>query len=212
MLLVGGGGHSKSVIDVLLQIGDFYDLAMVDVRNKVGTEVLGIPVIGCDDDLHELFHSGYTQAFVTMGSIGDAKRRAQLFHQLIAIGFEIPTIVARSSVVSSHAELYAGVFVGANAVINAGSVIQIGAIINTAAVVEHDCVVGDFSHIAPGSVLCGGVHVGNNTHIGANAVVNQQLQIGSNTMIGAGSVVTKAVMDNVVAYGNPCEVKKKCMF
>lgn len=32
--------------------------------------------------------------------------------------------------------------------------------------------------------------------------------VGDNVTIGAGSVVTKDIPDNVLAYGNPCVVKK----
>jgi len=53
------------------------------------------------------------------------------------------------------------------------------------------------------------VTIGDNVWIGGNTVILPGVTIGNNTTIGAGSVVTKDIPDNVLAFGNPCEVKKK---
>lgn len=45
--------------------------------------------------------------------------------------------------------------------------------------------------------------------IGANSTILPGVTIGENTTIGAGSVVTKSIPANVVAFGNPCEVKRE---
>lgn len=204
ILLVGGGGHCKSVLDSLLEQEEFSEIAIVDVKENIGKEVLGVPVIGCDDNLPELFTEGYKYAFVTVGSIGNPILRIKLFNTLGEIGFEIPNIIDSSAIISRHSRIEAGIFVGKNAVINAGSTIHKGVIINTGAIIEHDCLIGAFAHIAPGSVLSGEVQVGKNTHIGANCVIKQQLRIGSDTIVGMGSVVLKDIEDNIIAYGNPC--------
>lgn len=205
ILLVGGGGHCKSVLDSLLELDQFSEIGIIDVKENMGKEVLGVSVIGCDDDLHQLFADGYNYAFVTVGSIGSPKLRIRLSNKLSEIGFEIPNIVDPSAVVSRHVKMATGIFIGKNAVINAGSTIHKGAIINTGTIIEHDCLVGEFAHIAPGSVLSGEVQVGENTHIGANCVIKQQLRIGSDSIIGMGSVVSKGIEDNIIAYGNPCK-------
>lgn len=210
LLLIGGGGHCRSVLDSVSVLNEFSDIGVIDSCDKIGTQILGVPIIGCDGDLTQLFDNGYKYAFVTVGSIGDPRRRVALFERLCEIGFEIPSVVDSSSVVSCHAKLGKGVFVGKNAVINAGSRIQEGSIVNTGAIIEHDCLIGKFVHIAPGSVLCGEVQIGANTHIGAKTVVKQRLTIGSDSIVGVGSVVSKNIKSNVIAYGNPCkEVRKR---
>jgi len=73
------------------------------------------------------------------------------------MGFIIPNIVDASAKVSKHSQIDKGVFIGKHVVVNAGAVIGQGAIINSGAIVEHDCEIGEFVHIAPGTVLCGGV-------------------------------------------------------
>lgn len=209
ILLVGGGGHCKSVLDSLLELNEFSEIGIIDRKENMGKEVLGVSVIGCDDDLPQLFADGYKFAFVTLGSIGNPKLRINLFKKISEIGFEIPNIVDPSAVVSRHVNMETGIFVGKNAVINAGSTIHKGSIINTGAIIEHDCLVGEFAHIAPGSVLSGEVQIGANTHIGANCVIKQQLRIGSGSIIGMGSVVSKDIEDNIIAYGNPCKEVRK---
>ncbi|OKP85813.1 serine acetyltransferase [Paenibacillus helianthi] len=204
ILLVGGGGHCKSVLDSLLRLNMYSDIGIIDVQKNVGKNIMGISVIGCDNDLERLFAEGYTCAFVTLGSIGSPAHRIRLFHHIEDVGFQIPVIIDPSAIVSCDAQIGAGVFIGKHAIINAGSVIDTGTIINSGAIIEHDCVIGNFAHIASGVVLSGGVQIGENTHIGANTVIRQQLMIGSDTTIGIGSVVVTNIKNQVVAYGNPC--------
>jgi sugar O-acyltransferase (sialic acid O-acetyltransferase NeuD family) len=205
ILLVGGGGHCKSVLDSLLELDCYSTIGIIDKKQNIGQEILGVSIIGCDDDLPQLFSDGYNNAFVSVGSIGNPKLRIKLFNKLCEIGFEIPNIVDPSAVLSSSIYIGNGVYVGKNAIINVGSIIHKGAIINNGAIIEHDCLIGDFAHIAPGTVLCGEVQVGKNTHIGANSVIKQRLKIGSDSIIGMGSVVLKDIEDNIIAYGNPCK-------
>ncbi|KJS19603.1 MAG: serine acetyltransferase [Clostridiaceae bacterium BRH_c20a] len=209
IILVGGGGHCKSVLDSLLELNRFSEIGIIDKKENKGKRILGIPIIGCDDDLLRLISEGFKYAFVTVGSIGNPNLRTKLFNQLKEIGFEIPNIVDHSATVSRHVKMETGIFVGKNAVINAGSRINKGVIINTGAIIEHDCIIEKFVHIAPGVVLSGEVHIGANTHVGANSVIKQRLKIGSDSIIGMGSVVSKDVEDHMLAYGNPCKGVRK---
>jgi sugar O-acyltransferase (sialic acid O-acetyltransferase NeuD family) len=204
ILLVGGGGHCKSVLDSLLELNEFSEIGIIDKIENKDKLILGVPVVGCDEDLQRLFLKGYEYAFVSVGSIGNPNIRIKLFNLLNGIGFKIPNIIDPSATVSHHVNMEMGIFVGKNAVINAGSTISKGAIINTGTIIEHDCIIGEFVHIAPGTVLSGEVQIGDNTHIGANSVIKQQLKIGSDSIIGMGSIVLGNVRDHIVAYGNPC--------
>lgn len=210
LLLIGGGGHCKSVLDTLLQLKQYSEISIIDKSENIGKYILGINTIGCDGDIVKLYRSGYKYAFVTLGSIGNSSQRIKLFNMIEKIGFEIPNIIDITSVVSQHVKMESGIYVGKNVVINADSIIGKGSIINTSSTVEHDCVIREFSHIAPGTILCGGVHVGKNVHIGAKSVIKQQVNIGDNTTIGMGSVVLNNIDSSIIAYGNPCkEVKTR---
>ncbi len=206
LLLLGGGGHCKTVIDSLLPNNEFSEIGIVERPGYEEDSILGIPVLGVDDDLPELNASGFTDAFVTLGSIGDTSVRRKLFSLITSIGFTTPNIIDSSARVSINSRLGTGIFIGKHAVVNACTIIDDGAIINSSAVIEHDCHVGAFAHIAPGAILGGSVVVGEDTHIGIGTMIRQFVDIGKNSVIGMGSVVLHDVPDGVVAYGNPCEV------
>ncbi|WP_010097576.1 acetyltransferase [Ornithinibacillus scapharcae] len=205
ILLIGSGGHCKSVLDALITTKEYSEIALIDKKENIGKKVLSVPIVGTDEELPKFYQSGFHYAFITIGGMGYQKLRVKLFHALIDIGFEVPNIFDKTAIISNQAKLERGVFVGKNAVVNAGSVINKGAIINTSSIIEHDCIIGDFSHIAPGSILCGEVQVGNNTHIGAGSAIKQQTKIGSNTIIGMGSTVLTDISDNIIAFGTPCK-------
>lgn len=204
LLLIGGGGHCRSVLDCLISMGKYRQIGIVD--HDRSASVLGISVVGNDGNLSELMQDGWTSAFITVGSIGSTAVRRRLCHIIKELGFEIPIIIDPTAIIASEAEIKEGAFIGKRAVVNSGSRIGSCAIINTGAIVEHDCCIGDFSHISPGTTICGQALIGSDTHIGAGAVVRQGLSIGSNTLIGAGSVVVKNIPGYVKAYGNPCKV------
>ncbi len=208
LLLIGGGGHCKSVLDCLLKTSQYTEISIIDKNENVGKFILGVPIIGCDDDLAKLYDTGYDFAFVTLGSIGDVSLRFKLFMILEKIGYKLPNIIDSSAIISKHVNIGKGIFIGKNVVINAGTVIGNGAIINTSSTIEHDCVVGEFAHIAPGAVLCGEVQIGANSHIGARSVIKQHVNVGKNTTIGMGSAVIHDITDSMIAYGNPCKEVK----
>lgn len=205
ILLIGAGGHCKSIIDSLVTNPTYTDIGIVD-KESGGSNILGISRVGTDADLYDLFMHGWTDAFISVGSIGDTSLRRKLYGKILDIGFTIPSIVDSSAVIAADVNLPMGAYIGKRTVINASTTVGVCAIINTGAIIEHDCTIGDFAHVSPGAVLCGQVSVGCDTHIGAGAVVLQKLTIGDHTVIGIGSVVTKSMPDHVRAYGNPCKV------
>ena len=203
LILIGGGGHCHSVLDTILNKKSFDDIGIID---NTDSTYLGIPVIVTDDDIPTLIRKGWTDAFISVGSVGDTRLRRRLYDMVKRYGVSVPTIIDPSAVVGNDVVIQEGVFVGKRAVINAGCSIGKCSIINTGSIVEHDCLIGDFSHISPGTTLCGQVKVGHDSHVGAGSVVKQLVEIGDKVLIGAGSTVLKNIPDNVKAYGNPCRV------
>lgn len=211
IILLGVGGHCLSVLDSLKGLSSYDEVGLIDKSypsSNKETSLMGIPVIGDDSDLERLFQEGYTDAFISIGSIGSTILRKRLFERLKKIGFTLPNIIDKDSTVSPYTVLGEGIYIGKKAVVNTDAKIGNGAIINTAAVLEHQCVIGDYVHLAPGSIICGNVTIEEGTHIGAGSVVRQGLHIGADTMIGMGSIVLKDIKSHVTAYGNPCKEVK----
>lgn len=204
LLLVGGGGHCKSILDTLYRRNLYEEIGVVD--QVIHTDkILDSYLVGTDENLLALFEQGYTNAFVSVGSIGNPMLRKRLFSKILNIGFDIPNIIDPTAYVGTQCHLGRGIFVGKRAVINTSTEIGDAAIVNTGTIVEHDCKIGSFVHLAPNATICGDVSIGCDTHIGANATVIQGLQIGSNVIIGAGSVVTKSIEN----YKKYCGVPAK---
>ncbi len=201
IVLIGGGGHCKSVLDTLLRNNEYNEIVITDHDTPVGTEIFGCRVLGTDDVLPVLLDKGYVDAFITVGSIKSTALRRKLYVMACDIGFNIVNVIDASAVVSDHCNLGKGIFVGKNAVVNADAEIGDCAIINTGAIVEHECKVGEFSHISVGTKLCGNVCVGDDSLIGAGSIIIQGIKIGSNVIVGAGSTVIRNIEYNSIRYG-----------
>lgn len=204
-MLMGGGGHCRSIIDTIKKRKEFNIIGILDTKEKVGTNIDHIKIIGTDNDLIYYYKQGVKYAFVSVGSVGTTELRIKLYEYAQKFGLIFPTIIDETAIISNNSVIHEGTFVGKGVIINSNTKIGKNCIINTGAIVEHDCTIGNSVHIAPGSTLSGGVVVGENTHIGTNTTIIQYITIGSNTIIGAGSVVIKDVKNNVKAYGNPCK-------
>ena len=186
IVLVGGGGHCKSVIDVIEQENKYQIIGIVDIKENIGNSVLGYKIIGCDNDLPTIFQT-CKNAIVTVGQIGSNDLRVTLFEKLQNIGFNLPIITSPLAYVSKHTTLQKGTVIMHNALINANTTIGKNCIINTNALIEHDCTIGDNCHIATAAVVNGGVIIRKNTFFGSNATSKEYIQCEG--FIKAGSVV-----------------------
>lgn len=191
MYLYGASGHGKVIKDIVEANGDTVNAFIDD--NKDLDELAGLPVL----------HSAKGLSPIIV-SIGVNKVRKMIVERLDC---EFSTYVHPSAIVSPSAKIGEGSVVMAGVVINANVVIGKHCIVNTGATIDHDVVLGDYVHVAPGVNISGATVVGEETWIGVGSCVIQCLNIGKNCMIGAGSVVVKDIPDNVVAYGNPCNIK-----
>ncbi len=209
ILLIGGGGHCRVILDLLFSIKNYEIAGIVDLKAQLGNKVCGVPVIGTDDNLAKIFKSGIKDCFISVGSIGIPRLRIKLCKLAKKIGFRFPNLISPLAVISPSVILGQGNYVASGTIINSGVKIGDNCIINTAAIIEHDCEIGDFVHLSPGSLLSGGVWVGKNSHIGIGSIITQDVRIGEESLVGAGSVVTKNVHSRVIVYGNPCKEIRK---
>ena len=196
---MGYSGHAYVVYDIFKSQGvpilGYCEKHSKDL-NPYNLEFLG-------SEHNHVFADRVTQSDYFV-AIGDNNCRKNVYFNLISKFSKLPiNAVHDKSSVSSTVKMADGIMIGDGAVINACSVIDKGVICNTQSVIEHECRIGSFSHIAPGAVLCGNVHIGSNTLVGARAVVLPGITVGDNVIIGAGSVVNKNIPDDSKVAGNP---------
>lgn len=207
VLGLGAGGHAKVVIEILRLMEDVEVVALLDSNDTLWrSHVLGVPVLGGDDLLPDLYGKGIRTFFVGVGATGDMGPRRRLYRSTRAHGFDAITAIHPTAVISRTAQIGVGGTVMAGAIINAGAQIGEDVIVNSGALVEHDCVIGDHVHIAPGAKLASGVLVGDGSHIGLGAAIIQGKRIGRNAVVGAGAVVVRDIPDDVVVTGVPARV------
>jgi UDP-perosamine 4-acetyltransferase len=196
-VVVGAGGHARSIIEALGGA-----VACTDAREELhGTMVDGVPVVGGDDRLAELLVDGVGAAAIGVGGTHDNGPRERLFERVRALGFELPAVVHPMAHVAGR--LGEGCVVLAAAVVGPGAVVGRNAIVNTGAIAEHDCLVEDHAHVATGAVLGGGVRIRRGAHVGLGARVLNGVTVGEYAIVGAGAVVLRDVPPGVTVVGVP---------
>ena len=205
LVLVGGGGHCKSVIEVAESAG-YTILGILDCPEKVGEKVLGYSVIGTDDDIPK--YADKARFLVTVGQIKSPNLRIRL-HQMIEEAHGcLATVISSFAHVSKYAIIGKGTVIMHQAVVNAGARIGKGCIINTFANIEHDVTIGDYCHISTGAMINGDCRLADGVFVGSQSVVNQGVSIGSGVIIGSLSVVNESITKEGIYAGAPAKIIK----
>lgn len=188
---MGGGGHAKSVIDVITSKNDYLIKGIIDVQKKVGQDICGYPIVGVESDIMSLDFS--KAAFhISIGHILTNEARVRIYLKLKDKNAHLPPIISKKAHVSEFAQVGPGSFIGHNAVVNAGAVIGANTIINTGAIIEHDSIIGDHSHISTMATINADCQVGNHCFLSSHVVMNRGLSLKYNVLVYSGSVITKS--------------------
>lgn len=206
LILLGGGGHCKSVIDVAESAG-YNILGVLDLPDNVGKSVLGYKVIGTDNDIP--LYVNKAEFVIAVGFIKNPTIRIKLYHRVKEIGGKFATIIASTAYVSKYATVSEGSVIMHHAVVNTGAYIGVNCIINTLADIEHDVVIGSHSHISTGTMLNGDCKIGERVFIGSQSVLVNGIEVGDDIILGAGSVLRKTIFTKGIYAGNPAILKIK---
>lgn len=201
LVVLGSGGHAKVVVEAVLTSSPARSIILLDdAATSRDRSIYGIPVTGARDRLQSL--RGIPVAL----GIGDNHARSQLLAWLRREGHQLETVIHPAAIIGRSVQVEDGAFVGAGAIAIADARIEAAAIINTAASIDHDCVIGEAAHVAPGAHLCGGVRVGARCLIGVGASVRPGIAICEDVVVGAGSVVVKDLTQAGTFVGNPARI------
>lgn len=210
IIIVGGGGHAKVIVSILKKLQFFDIIGYTDFEDK--GELLGVSFLGTDSILAEIINTiPLCAAGIGFGMINGETvlKRRKAFQLLKTLRFNIPPIVSPNAIINEDVKIGEGTVTMDGVVINTGTVIGQGVILNTCCSVDHDCEVGDYTHIAPGAVLAGGVKIGDNVLIGAGSVVCPNVIVAGQCVIGAGAVVAKNIDSAGTYAGIPAKKTNK---
>jgi len=184
LILIGGGGHCRSCIDVIEQTDSYTIAGILDQPTKIGQKVLGYPILAGDDAITEL--ASKHSFLVTIGHIHKVKPRIKASEAILAAHGALATIISPHAYVSSHAKIGAGTIIMHGATVNAGARIGNNCIINSHALIEHDAIINDHCHISTGAIINGGVQIGTQTFVGSKTMAKEYITIGAESFIAAG--------------------------
>lgn len=207
IIIIGAGGHAKVLIDILKsQSVNIIGITDPD-PNKVGKNVMGVPVIG-DDAVIEIYDNNSIELVNGIGMIAHEKNRQRIFDSFKKRGYCFASVIHYSVVLSYDVELSEGVQIMAGSVVQPGCKIGANSIINSRASIDHDTIIGSHVHVAPGVTLSGEVQIGSGTLVGSGATIIQGVRIGESAIVAAGAVVIRDVPDGATVMGVPAKVVK----
>ena len=188
IVLIGGGGHCRSVIDVIEQEGRFKIAGVVDRPEFPDSNVMGYSVIGSDSDLNNLVKK-YKYALITVGQVKSSVLKMKLFNLAMNTGFILPNIISPRAYISKHAVIGKGSVIMHDVLINANVKIGDNCIINSKALIEHDAFIKDHCHISTNAIINGGVIVGARSFIGSGSISKENIKIEDGYFSKAGSII-----------------------
>lgn len=192
LLIVGAGGHGRSVAEAVLAAGSYKVVGFVDDAASALQHVWALPVLGATADL-----TSYREyADVAIVAMGNNRLREELHGRLTVAGFELATVVHPKAVVSPRAVIGAGCAIMAGAIVGTEAQLGAGVIVNCGAVVDHDCRVDDFGHLGVNAAMSGGSVLGRGAWMQAGSVLGYGAMVEAGRVLGPGEAVNKTINRN----------------
>jgi len=185
LLVVGAGGHGRSVAEAAELSGQFEVVGFLDDALPVGKSVLNVAVLGPMDS------TGHHRAVAdqTIVAIGNNAVREKLMQQLAAAGFVHATVIHPRAIVSPSAVLSEGSAVMAGAIVGTEARLGVGSIVNCGVVVDHHAIVEDFGHLGVNASMAGGTVLGRRAWMQAGAALGYGVKVPAGVRPAPGEAV-----------------------
>jgi len=191
IILVGCGGHSRSVADVLILNDPTVTLLFVDENARDNEKLYGFDVV------RHIEPMGRPYFF----ALGDNTQRKMKYDEIGGSG--LISVISKKAHLGHKSTVGKGCFIANYCHIGPEAEIGENTIINTSAVIEHEVKIGNHSHIGPRAVVSGRSSIGDLAFIGVGAVVKDNITICSGVIIGAGATVIKTIDEPGTYVGTP---------
>ena len=187
MLIVGAGGHGRSVAEAALAAGKYELAGFVDDAAPGLQQVWDLPVFCATADLS----SCRQYVDVAIVAIGNNRLREELHQKLNAAGFELATVVHPKAIVSPRAVVGEGCAIMAGAIVGTEAQLGAGVIVNCGAVVDHHCLVEEFGHLGVNAGMAGGAVLGRGAWMQAGSVLGYGVSVGGGVVLAPGEAIKK---------------------
>ncbi|TLS50576.1 acetyltransferase [Paenibacillus antri] len=204
VVVIGGGGHAKVVIQTLRLTGTPV-VGYTDLEDRHGGSIQGVPYLGTDEAFVLCYTPGDVVLTIGLGSVKSNVPRIRLYTRFKELGYPFHSLIHPSAVIADDVVIGEAVQIMAGAVIQPSVRIGANVIVNTRASVDHDCRLDDHCSIAPGAIITGAVTVATGAFVGAGATIIQNITIGQHACVGAGAVVLQDVRPGSTAVGIPAK-------
>ncbi|WP_373018323.1 acetyltransferase [Thiomicrorhabdus sp.] len=208
LLLIGGGGHCASIIDVIESTEQYEIVGIVEAPGVEKSDFLGYPVVGTDDDLEALIKQT-PDCVITVGQLQQAELRVKLYEKVLGFGGRLPVIVSPLARVARQVQIGFGTVIMHYALVNNLAEVSENCIVNSYAAIEHGSKIGAHSHISTRATVNGDCKVGERCLIGSCATLLQGISVASETVIGASALVNKDVTQKGTYLGVPAQKMSK---
>lgn len=192
IVILGAGGHGRVAADIA-ELCCYDDIQFLDDADIPGTA-------GRIAD-----HMRYAEEADFFVAVGNNIVRHNFQQMLQRNGCNVVSLIHPDAVLGSNVGIGTGTVIMAGVIVNAGAVIGNGVILNTSCSVDHDCRIGDFSHVSVGAHLAGTVTLGNRVFIGAGATVINNITVTDECIVGAGAVIIRDISDKGTYAGVPAQ-------
>jgi sugar O-acyltransferase (sialic acid O-acetyltransferase NeuD family) len=187
LLIVGAGGHGRSVAEAVLAAGEFELVGFVDDAAPSLVKVWDFAVLGTTADLGR-YHVHADHAIV---AVGNNAVRESLCDSLLAAGFELATIVHPRAIVSLRAEIGHGCTIMAGAIVGTEAKLGCGVIVNCGAVVDHNAQVHDYAHLGVNAAMAGGTELGRGAWMQASSVLGYGDKVAAGVVMLPGTALPR---------------------
>ncbi|MGB6429965.1 MAG: biotin/lipoyl-containing protein [Candidatus Acidiferrales bacterium] len=198
LLLIGGGLGAVQLLDSLTRVENQRATAIVDDNADLhGKTVMGVPVLGGQNDIEGLFARKLFDAAVVSVSTSVAFRQ-RMFENLAQLKIPMANVIDPSARVQRNAALGTGNVILAYCHVGSCAVIGNGNFLSPFVDVEHHCAVGDFCTFGPGVMMSSLVNIGNGVKFGTGVFIEPKITIGSNSIIGSGAILVGNIPENSI--------------
>ncbi len=179
IIVIGSGGHGRSVAESILQSGELNLVGFVDDSFTPNATLWGYPILGKINDLAEAQHLA---DFVVV-AIGNNTLREKIFAQLNDLDFKLASVFHPKSIVSPSAIIGEGTVIMAGGIVGTEAKLGRGVIVNCGATVDHHCIVEDFGHLGVNTCMAGGSSLGALAWLQAGSALGYGVSVPEKTII-----------------------------